>query len=86
MRREPADAAIPNNPDAKTIFHAAPHIQYQQLKLTDSFRKYLAASFLYQRVLRTGIKPTIYLKYYKINTGIKFFVADFKSSNNQFSF
>ena len=70
LRRELADAAVPSNPDAKIIFHAAPYIQYQQLRLTDNFRKYLEVLLLSKRVLRSGIKLTPYQKSYKINTGI----------------
>ena len=70
LRRELADAAVPNNPDAKIIFHAAPYIQYQQLRLTDNFRKYLEVLLLSKRVLRSRIKLTPYQKSYKINTGI----------------
>lgn len=31
-------------PDAKTVFHNTPYIQYKQIKLNDSYRKYLVAS------------------------------------------
>ena len=62
LRRDLANAAAPNNPDAKIIFHAAPNIQYQQLNLTDIFAKYLEMSLLSQ----SRIKPTLYHKSYKI--------------------
>ena len=69
LQRELADAAVPKNPDTKIIFHASPYIQYQQLKLTDNFKKYLEMSLLSKRVLRMGITLTPYQKSYEINTG-----------------
>ena len=86
MHRKIADATVPNNPDAKIIFHAAPYIQYQQLKLTDNFRKYLKWLLLSKCVLRTAKKPTPYRKFYEINTGIQSFVVDVKGSKIFFSF
>ena len=86
LRRELDDATVPNNLDAKIIFHVAPYMQQQQFKLTDNFRKYLEESLLSKRVLRTGIKPTPYQKSYKIYTGIQSFIVDFKGSYKEFSF
>ena len=48
-------ALIPNETDAKTIFHEAPYLQYEQFKLTENFRKYLVSTLISKHALRTGI-------------------------------
>ena len=45
-------AAVSYDSDAQIIFHAALYTHYQELKLTDNFRKYLEALLLSKHVLR----------------------------------
>ena len=62
LHRDLADAAVPNNPDAKIIFHTAPKIQYQKLNITDN----LLISILVFLLSQSRIKSTLYHKSYKI--------------------
>ena len=51
---------LPSKPDAQIIFHSAPYIQHEQIKLNDDFRKYLQSTVISKHVLRTGIRQTPY--------------------------
>ena len=82
-----AAAALPTGaPDANFYFHAIPYLQYEQIKLNDTFNKYITKAIASKRVLRTGIKPTPYQKSYEINVGSQSHVVEFKGTNKQFSF
>ena len=82
-----ANAALPTTePDANVYFHAIPYLQYEQIKLNDTFSKYITKTIQSKRVLRTGIKPTPYQKSNEINTGSQFHVVEFNGTNKQFSF
>ena len=53
-----AAAALPTGaPDANVYFHAIPYLQYEQIKLNNTFNKYITKAISSKRVLRTGIKP-----------------------------
>ena len=81
------NAPVPaTQPDAEVYFHSAPYIQYEQIKLNDTFKKYVDKALQSKRVLRTGIKPTPFQKTFEINNGIQSFILDFKGANKQFSF
>ena len=79
-----AAASLPTTaPDANVYYHAVPYIQYEQIKLNDTFDKYISKAL---QSLWTGIKPTPYQKTFEINTGSQSHVVDFKGINKQFSF
>ena len=82
-----AAAALPTTqPDANVYWHAAPYIQYAQIKLNDTFNKYITKALQSKIVLRTGIKPTPFQKTFEGNTGSQSHVVVFKGANKQFSF
>ena len=59
---------------------------YEKFKLDNNFRTYLEGVMLSEHVLRTGIKPTLYQKSFKLVTGTKSRVVDFQTVNRKFSF
>ena len=82
-----AAAPLPTDaPDADVHFFGAPYLQYEQIKLSDTFDKYVSKALRLKRVLRTGIKPTPFKKTFEINTGSQSHIVDFKGANKQFSF
>ena len=82
-----AAAALPTgSPDANVYWHAAPYIQYAQIKLSDTFSKYITKALQSKRVLRTGIKPIPFQKRFEVNVGSQSHVVKFKGANKQFSF
>ena len=82
-----AAAALPTTePDANIFFSSTPYLQYAQIKLNDTFNKYITKALQSKRVLRTGIKPTPYQKTFEVNTGTQSHVVEFKGANKQFSF
>ena len=50
------------DPDAKIIWHNAPFIHYEQLKLNDNFRQYLETSIISRNIFRMGIQKTLFQK------------------------
>ena len=82
-----AAAALPTTePDANIFFSSTLNLQYAQIKLNDTFNKYIIKALQSKRVLRTGIKPTPYQKTFEVNTGTQSHVVEFKGANKQFSF
>ena len=82
-----AAAPLPTGqPDANVYWHAAPYIRYAQIKLNDTFNKYITKARQSKRVLRTGIKPTHFPKAFEVNVGSQSHVVEFKGANKQFSF
>ena len=80
-------AALPTTqPDANVFYYAAPYIQYEQIKLNDTFNKDITKALQSKRVLRTGIKPTPFQKTFEVNVGSQSHVVDFKGLSKQFSF
>ena len=80
-----AAAALPTaEPDANVYFHAIPYLQYEQIKLNDTFNKYIAKAIQSKRVLRTGIKPTPYQKSYEINVGSSSMLLNLREQTNNF--
>ena len=73
-------------PDANIYFNSIPYIQYELVKLNDTFDKYITKALKSRRVLRTGIKPTPYQKSYEVKIGTQTHVFEFKGVNKQFSF
>ena len=71
---------------ANAFWHSTPYIQYEQIKLNDTFNKYITKALQSKRVLRTGIKPTPFQKTFEVNTGSQSHVVEFKGLNKQFSF
>ena len=71
---------------ANVFWHSTPYIQYEQIKLNDTFNKYITKALQSKRVLRTGIKPTPFQKTFEVNTGSQSHVVEFKGLNKQFSF
>ena len=54
------------DPDANIYWNSIPYIQYELVKLNDTFDAYLRKALQSKRVLRTGIKPTPYQKSYEV--------------------
>ena len=69
------------NLNSENIFADAPFIQYEQIKLDNSFRTYLESNLLSENVLRTGIQKIIYQKIHEINTGNQSHVIGFLGAN-----
>ena len=67
-------------------WHTIPYIQYEQVKLNDTFNKYIVKALQSKRVLRTGIKLTPFQKSFEVNVGTQSHVVEFKGLNKQFSF
>ena len=81
------EADLPTTkPDANIYFSSTPYLQYAQIKLNDTFNKYITKALQSKRVLRTGIKPTPHKISFEVNTGIQSYVVEFKGANKQFSF
>ena len=80
-----ADLAT-TDPDANIYWNSIPYIQYELVKLNDTFDAYLRKTLQSKRVLRTGIKPTPYQKSYEVTVGTQTNVVEFKGVNKQFSF
>ena len=74
------------DPDANIYWNSIPYIQYELVKLNDTFDAYLRKALQSKRILRTGIKPTPYQKSYEVNVGTQTNVVEFKGVNKQFSF
>ena len=82
-----AAASLPTDePEADVHYYGAPYLQYEQIKLSDTFDKYVSKELRSKRALRTGIKSTPFKKTFEINTGSQSHIADFKGANKQFSF
>ena len=80
-------AALPTSQrDVALQWHAAPYIQYEQIKLNDTFDKYISKALQSKRVLRTGIKPAPFQKTFEVNVGSQSHVVEFKEANKQFAF
>ena len=75
-----AGAVPTTKPHANIYFHGTPYIQYEQIKLNDTFNKYVTKGLQSKRVLRTGIKPMPFQKTYEINTGIQSHIVEFKGA------
>ena len=74
------------DPDTNGYWNSIPYIQYELVKLNDTFDAYLRKALQSKRVFRTGIKPTPYQKSYEVNVGTQANVVEFKRVNKQFSF
>ena len=82
-----AVAPLPTDaPDTDVHFFGAPYLQYKQIKLSDTFDKYVSKALRSKRALRTGIKSTPFKKTFEINAGSQSHIADFKGAYKQFSF
>ena len=82
-----AAAPLPTTePDANVYWHTTPYIQYEQVKLNDTFNKYITKALQSKRVLRTRVKPTPFQKSFEVNVGTQSHVVEFKGLNKQFSF
>ena len=76
-------ASLPTgDPDANICWNSIPYIQYELVKLNDTFDKYITKPLQSKRVLRTGIKPTPYQKSYEVNIGTQSHVIEFKGLNS----
>ena len=73
------------DPDANVYWNSIPYIQYELVKLNDTFDAYIRKALQSKRVLRS-IKPTPYQKSYEVNVGTQTNVVEFKGVNKQFSF
>ena len=84
-RNQTADA-LPRTADADITITSTPYIMYEQFTLDDNFRTYLKGVMLSEHVLRTGIKPTPYQKFFELDSGTESRVVNFQAANKQFSF
>ena len=73
-------------PDADVYFYNTPYVQYEQIKLNDTFNKYVTKALESKTVLRTGIKPTPFQNTFEINVGAQSHIVVFKGAIKQFSF
>ena len=69
-------------PDADVYFYNTPYIQYEQIKLNDTFNKYVTKALQSKRVIRTGIKPTPFQKTFEINVGAQSHIVEFAQINS----
>ena len=69
------------NLNAENVFTDVPFIQYEQIKLDNSFRTYLESNLLSENVLRTGIQKIPYQKIHEINTGNQSHAIGFLGAN-----
>ena len=80
--RNPAADALHRTVDADIVITSAPYIMYKQFKLDNN----LEGVVLSEHVLRTGIKPTLYQKSFKLVSSTESRVVNFQTANKQFSF
>ena len=71
------------DPDAKIIFHDAPFIQYEQIRLNDNFRQYLETIMASETPLRISTQKTPLQISYEITIGSPSFTVDFRAANRQ---
>ena len=77
-----AAASLPTGQaDANVYWHAAPYIQDAQIKLNDTFNKYITKALQSKRVLSTGIKPTPFQKAFEVIVSSQSHVVEFKGAN-----
>ena len=82
-----AAADLPTtDPGANVYWNSIHYIQYELVKLNDTFDAYIRKALQSKRLLRTGIKPTPYQNSYEVNVGTQTNVVEFKGKNKQFSF
>ena len=72
--------------DEKIILTATPYLLFEQFKLDDNYPAYLEGIMIPKKVLRTGIKKTLYQKTYELIVGAQSRTITFESSDKQFSF
>ena len=73
-------------PDADIYFYNTPYIQYEEIKLNNTFSEYVTKALQSKWVLRTSIKPTPFQKTYEINVGTQSHIVEFNGANKHFSF
>ena len=62
-----------------------PYIEYEEIKLNDTFNKYVTKALQSKWVLRTSIKPTPFQKIYEVNVGTQSHIVEFNGANKHFS-
>ena len=76
-------AAVITAPDAVSLWHDIPYIQYEQIKLDENFCQYFEGIIMSSKTLRTGIQKTPYQKIYDINSGALSHKVEFTGANWQ---
>ena len=74
---------IPNELDAKVIFHDTPYISYPQITLDNNFLAYLIAILRSRSALRTGVILSPYQQSFEINVGTHSLKVNFRGLNKQ---
>ena len=81
-----ADAAYPDNVDAKIILDSAPYLLFHQFSLEDTYRAYFEGAMISNQILRTGLKFSPYQKSYQLVIGAQSKTFTFTNAFKQFSF
>ena len=74
-------AVIPDDPDAKIIYHDTPYISYPQIILGDNFLAYYNGILRCCSALRTGVILLPYQQSFEINTGTQSLNVNFRGLN-----
>ena len=81
-----ADAAYPDNVDAKIILDSAPYLLFHQFSLEDTYRAYFEGAMISNQILRTGLKFSPYQKSYELVIGAQSKTFTFTNAFKQFAF
>ena len=81
-----ADAAYPDNVDAKIIPDSAPCLLFHQFSLEDTYRAYFEGAMISNQILRTGLKFSPYQKSYELVIGAQSKTFTFTNAFKQFAF
>ena len=81
-----ADAAYPDNVDAKIILDSAPYLLFHQFSLEDTYRAYFEGAMISNQILRTGLKFSAYQKSYELVIGAQSKTFTFTNAFKQFAF
>lgn len=77
--------ALPSTePNAKIIYHVAPYIQYEQIRLNELHKQYLKTVLLSEKVYRTRLEKSLLKKFYKLASDSQFHTINLDTVNRQF--
>ena len=75
---------IPDAPDAQTLWHNIPYIQYEQIRLDDKFRMYYETALLSSKVFQVDAQKMSNQKLFELGIGMKNCSVEFVAANRQF--
>ena len=70
---------------AKTVWHDAPFLQYEQIRLNGNLRQYLETSLIVHKVFRMEIQKTSFQKSYELTIGAQSYTVEYNAENRQFN-